>query len=210
MVQYFDNGDLACANGLSFRRDKKTGYFLSSSPIGGRRKRLHVYVWELIHGEIPKGYQVHHIDHDKNNNEPENLALLTVAEHRKIHSQERTEEQLERMRRNVAENVRPKAIEWHKSAAGRAWHAEVAKKNSEKWEYRTYTCTYCGKEFQSRKLQRNSKTSFCSNNCKSAYRRKMGYDNVTRKCIFCGGEFIVNKYAKTQRCKKCKYIKNRA
>lgn len=44
MVQYFENGDLAFFNGVYFRRDKKTGYFLSSTKP---RKRLHVYVWEF-------------------------------------------------------------------------------------------------------------------------------------------------------------------
>lgn len=38
MVQYVDDGDLACFDGLSFRRDKKTGYFLNAKT----HKRLHV------------------------------------------------------------------------------------------------------------------------------------------------------------------------
>lgn len=38
--------------------------------------------------EIPLGYQVHHIDFDRTNNEPSNLQLLTEEEHRKLHSEE--------------------------------------------------------------------------------------------------------------------------
>ena len=81
MVQYFDNGDLACFDGLSFRRDKRTGYFLNSTT----HKRLHVYVWEHYNGEVPKGYHIHHKDHDKNNNEIENLVLLSASEHASLH-----------------------------------------------------------------------------------------------------------------------------
>lgn len=30
MIEYFDNGDVAVFDGYTFRRDKKTGYFLSA------------------------------------------------------------------------------------------------------------------------------------------------------------------------------------
>jgi hypothetical protein len=36
-VQYFENGDLAVFNGLKYRRDKKTGYYLNSTT----HQRLH-------------------------------------------------------------------------------------------------------------------------------------------------------------------------
>lgn len=52
MVEYQENGDLAIINEYKFRRDKKTGYYLSTRLIGKKRKRLHIYVWELINGAI--------------------------------------------------------------------------------------------------------------------------------------------------------------
>ena len=36
----------AYVDGYKFRKDSKTGYYLSSKKIDGRRPRLHVYVWE--------------------------------------------------------------------------------------------------------------------------------------------------------------------
>ena len=37
--------------------------------------RLHREVWKYHNGEIPKGYHVHHIDSNKNNNSIDNLEL---------------------------------------------------------------------------------------------------------------------------------------
>ena len=46
---------------------------------------LHKYNWIKKNGEIPEGYQLHHKDHNKLNNELENLQLVTVSEHTKLH-----------------------------------------------------------------------------------------------------------------------------
>ena len=85
-ITYCDFGSVACAGGYSFRKDRKTGYYLSSKKIDGKRKRLHVFVWEAANGEVPSGYEVHHIDQNKDNNDINNLVLLSVAEHRKLHA----------------------------------------------------------------------------------------------------------------------------
>ena len=37
--------------------------------------------------ELPKGYEVHHIDMNKLNNDINNLAVLTKSEHAKVHNQ---------------------------------------------------------------------------------------------------------------------------
>jgi hypothetical protein len=57
--------------------------------IGGRQGPMrleHHLIWETLNGKIPDGYQIHHIDFDPKNNDIENLALVTVSEHQKIHS----------------------------------------------------------------------------------------------------------------------------
>ena len=43
--------------------------------------RIHRCVYEAFIGEIPKGYHVHHIDGNKQNNVISNLQALTVKEH---------------------------------------------------------------------------------------------------------------------------------
>lgn len=170
--------------------------------------RLHVYVWEQNNGKVPSGYHVHHIDEDKNNNEIENLMLLHGIEHVIKHSKNLTEEERERRRKNVIQKANPKASEWHRSSEGRKWHEENGK---ESWKNRKeiiYTCDFCGKEFESRKVYAENQNKFCSNNCKSANRRKSGVDNVIKICEKCGNEYLENKYSKTTKCKVCRNKKN--
>jgi len=47
----------------------------------GKRGLLHIAVWESVNGKIPKGHDLHHIDHNKANNAIENLELYTKSEH---------------------------------------------------------------------------------------------------------------------------------
>lgn len=57
--------------------------------IGGRKGKLrlaHHIVWENAIGPIPKDHEIHHLDHDKKNNDIENLICITASEHQKLHS----------------------------------------------------------------------------------------------------------------------------
>ena len=90
--QFFD--------GKRFTRDDKTGYYLCATADDGKRKRMHVYVWEYFNGPVPKGYHIHHIDGDKSNNNIKNLQLLLAMEHEKLHGSMWTDEQRNRARKN--------------------------------------------------------------------------------------------------------------
>lgn len=46
----------------------------------------HHIIWEEANGPIPEGYEIHHIDHNKQNNDLENLKLLTTSDHQRTHS----------------------------------------------------------------------------------------------------------------------------
>ena len=48
--------------------------------------RDHRRVWTLANGDIPSGYEIHHIDGDHENNILANLACLTIGQHRRLHS----------------------------------------------------------------------------------------------------------------------------
>ena len=90
-IKYSADKKYAYFNGYKFTKDNKTNYYLSST-INGKRYRLHRYIWEWYNGTIPKGYDIHHKDHNKFNNEIDNLELLSKANHLKRHIEEMTEE----------------------------------------------------------------------------------------------------------------------
>ena len=204
MIKY--ENDYAYVDGYKFKKNLRDNYYLSSTNIGNRRKRLHIYIWEKYNGEIPKGYDIHHIDHNKDNNEINNLKMILKREHSILHSKELTEEQKVKKIKNINEKARPKAIEWHKSNKGKEWHKKQYEISLGKMEKEKMQCLYCGAEYYSINHGNNK---FCSNNCKSTYRRKLGIDNVDRKCVECGRIFRINKYYKRQKCDDCKSKRNK-
>ena len=68
-----------------FKKTKK-GYLRYQKDSDGKLRFEHCIVWEKHHGKIPLGMQIHHIDHDKTNNNINNLQLVTPFEHKRIHS----------------------------------------------------------------------------------------------------------------------------
>lgn len=72
------------------------GYFMVLKPewYTGRAGSKHVFEHSVVFceaaglTEVPKGFCVHHLDHDKANNAITNLALLSVGAHSRLHSLE--------------------------------------------------------------------------------------------------------------------------
>lgn len=67
-------------DGRKWTISKSTGYYRDTV----ERKThlsLHCYVWEKYNGKIPKGWDVHHSDLNKGNNDITNLECLPKAEH---------------------------------------------------------------------------------------------------------------------------------
>ena len=181
-------------NGVTFVRDK-SGYYRVSTNYS---ITMHRYVWEYYNGKIPDNCEIHHIDGNRGNNSIDNLQLMTVKEHKEYHSAHLSDEQREWRRNNINTNARPKAIEWHKSEEGREWHIKHITNQRLSGVFEAdCKCLHCGKEFRGHV---NSK--FCSNACKSAYRRTTNADNVTRVCKVCGKEFSTNKYKSTMTCSR--------
>jgi endogenous inhibitor of DNA gyrase (YacG/DUF329 family) len=65
----------------------------------------------------------------------------------------------------------------------------------------TKICECCGKEFEIN-INSASHTRFCSNKCKSKWRRDSGLDDIIKICPICGKEFKTNKYSKTKTCSR--------
>lgn len=51
----------------------------------GRLRLQHVVMWERANGPVPAGWQVHHVNGDKQDNRLENLRLVTATEHKRVH-----------------------------------------------------------------------------------------------------------------------------
>lgn len=184
-------------NGCRFYPDQK-GYWLGKPKGRDKPVRLHVYVWETERGPIPDGYHVHHIDHNPDHNEIENLQLISKHEHLSYHSNLQDKEWA---RKNMMEKAIPAAVAWHKSEEGHEWHKEqwkisIGPSVEEKVER---VCQFCGNTYLVPKFCAEG-SRFCSNNCKSAWRRKAGLDNCEVNCEICGKPFVKNKYSLAKFC----------
>lgn len=157
---------------------------------------LHHDVWKHYHGEIPKGMEIHHVDGDVKNNSIENLVCLTREEHNAIHHDEVVARMSSEKQIKHLAAIREDAKAWHASEEGRRWHSEHGKKISGLRVERRFVCEQCGKEFASKQ----ARARFCSNTCKSKWRRDSGLDNEVRVCAECGAEFTVNKYSRARFC----------
>ena len=189
-------------DGIKFYPDRK-GYWMGQRKDEKKLVRLHVYVWERHNGPVPKGHQIHHIDHNPDNNEIENLQLMSKADHLKYHA---ALVDPQKAKANFLKHVQPAAIEWHKSEEGMEWHKAHYEQNLAKYWERTITrtCDCCGKEFETPFLMRH-KSRFCSNACKTRNRDKIGIDNVEKTCDMCRGSMWTNKYTPNRFCSpECK------
>ena len=88
---------------------------------------------------------------------------------------------------NVLENL---AIVSHQEHIDLHWKMLVGK-----------TCEHCGQPFECSFLLRD-RQRFCSNACKSAWRRAQKLDHEERICPVCFEPFMVNHYSKKQCCSR--------
>lgn len=185
-------------NGQKFAKYKGCKYWQNTRTT----ERMHRYVWEFYNGAIPSGFDVHHIDHNVDNNDISNLELLSKHDHQILHGKEQTEETRAKKKAN-ADRIRDLTKAWHRSEEGRNWHKEHYEQMKEKlYVLNKYNCLVCGKEFQSTKIG----AKFCCNAHKSKYRRMLGLDLIVKTCPICGKEFKTNKFRPNVTCsRECSY-----
>lgn len=175
-----------------FYKDKKTGYWISTDYP---RIRAHRWVWISVHKIIPEGYHIHHINENKSDNRIENLELIHGSRHQSLHGQS-----LEKRKRakEMADKYRPLTKAWHASEEGRTWHKYHGMKVWKNKKTIKLRCQLCKLIFKTKTYHQ----TFCSNKCKSKWRRDSGIDNIKYVCENCEKEFEKNKYAKTKFCSK--------
>lgn len=62
---------------------RNTGYYGRTNK---NRSLLHRDIWKSNHGKIPNGYDIHHIDGNKQNNHINNLEIIKKDTHSKIYT----------------------------------------------------------------------------------------------------------------------------
>lgn len=131
-------------------------------------KRLHRVVFEYYKGEIPEGYEVHHINEDTTDNRIENLALVERSLHARFTGKQRVKNNPEWFKEFHRKGIE-KAKEWHKSNEGREWHKQHGKNCWKNKPYRKLKCSVCGKDYETR---HSGESKYCHNNCKAKAFRK--------------------------------------
>ena len=208
-------------NGVPYRRypeSKRSSdrlYFRCSYTENGKNKTktLHVAIWECNFGPVPEGFHIHHRDGNSLHNpvDGSNYELRGESRHLSEHALQYHEGHKTKVQQNL-DAIRPLASAWHGSEEGRGWHEEHARKIIDGLKPKQCVCQQCGKKYIREVPIGQGK--FCSNACKSAWRRKQGTDNIEKTCVICGKPFISNKYQKIEACSPhCRAIfghKNRA
>jgi hypothetical protein len=167
---------------------QKNGYWANMMPI-----HAHRWVWINHFGSIPNGMDIHHKDGDKDNNEIDNLQMLSRSDHLKEH----WKCPIERAKRRIfLDKIRPQVHEWLRSTEGR----EKQKKDAiEGWKNRkktTISCLFCSKQ----KITTQSWTKFCGENCEKKYRRRLGVDNIEVNCPICSKTYFKDKFSPKKFC----------
>ena len=73
--------------------DNNGYYRINSGKEGNNNKVLHRLIWEDHYGKsVPKGYVIHHINHDKTDNRIQNLQCVKDENHKRYHSSNPTDE----------------------------------------------------------------------------------------------------------------------
>ena len=178
---------------------QKNGYYQSTNRSKIRKNWLHQYVYEKEIGPQKKGYSVHHIDHNKDNNNSNNLKQIKNVKHTTMHAREYFHDPKNRQKiLDHLDKVRPDHV-WPTDPLEREIFRQHLIDGMKNIKPINKICEYCGNSYDVSPL---GQSRFCSNKCKSAWRRDSGLDDEKRICIVCGNEFMENKYSRTKTCSR--------
>lgn len=113
----------------------------------GKRVRIfeHVHVWEQANGPLPKGWIVHHKDHDKLNNKLENLEAMSRQQHMAEHGNRRFIDGVEHKKCNKCKVERTIDL-FYKT-----------KSECKRYDFYTSRCIFCWAELQKAQRERRKR-----------------------------------------------------
>jgi hypothetical protein len=98
-------------DGMKWRFNQ--GYYISSNLKNYKNDKnnkrtisLHRYIWEKYNGPIPCGMYVHHKDKNTENNNIENLELISSIEHTRLHNKGLRRSTLTREKQSISAILR--------------------------------------------------------------------------------------------------------
>ena len=142
-------------------------------------RRLHRAVWKAFFGDIPDGYEIHHCDGNKDNNNIENLQCLSKSEHASRHQQKNREQRTCPVcGQQFVVRKSSRKIYCSPQCSGKAHATKFERK-----------CVICGKRFTTRPSE---DCQTCSPECgfKLQSQTKIAKGvRLLRVCPICGKEF---------------------
>lgn len=184
-VEYFDFEGFKYKRYPNAKLPRRRNYFQRHVKVEGKLTTtyLHREIWKTHHGEIPKGFHIHHKDGNPLNNAIENFECLSALEHRKKHADE-----LGMTISEYYKYVKSKGVSWNKTIEGRNFKSQQAKNI---WKNRRpipMICRFCNKSF-SKHSTRGLKNEFCSQNCTKRHGFMTGEYAIEKQCIECSNIF---------------------
>ncbi len=169
-----------------------TGRYFQSGRKAAPERLLHRRIWIDNFGPIPEGTEVHHLDEDWRNSDPENLEVRSITKHRREHQLKRMADPVFRAKALAAlREASPLAAEWHASPEGLAWHSQNSRQAWAKRQAVAATCVVCSTTYEAY----FGRSRFCSNSCEQKESRSR-HKTATGECLQCGAVFTFNKYKK--------------
>ena len=162
------------------KTQKFNGVIYYKRDCGHYRGNAHIHrvVYTYFFGDIPTGYDIHHIDENKANNDISNLIMVTRLEHHKIHGPQSNISGLKIKEQYTCQNC-GKKYEGYRRGHNLYCSDQCRREANSKKNLKN--CIICGMSFYARKKNQ----SCCSQECsqKNALQQQ---PLLIKKCPFCG------------------------